>query len=119
MSGSRRWLRSGFWVSSFVSSSGLNTKRGSFGFQPKTQNSEPKTNSEARGRGLVRHIPGVRADGVQFALEGSVFVTGAAIQWLRDELGIITNARQTEALSMSVPDSGGVYLVPQHGELNT
>ena len=50
--------------------------------------------------------------GVEFALEGSVFVTGAAIQWLRDELGVITQARQTEALALSVPDSGGVYFVP-------
>ncbi len=50
--------------------------------------------------------------GVQFALEGSVFVTGAAVQWLRDELGIITQARQTEALAQSVPDTGGVYFVP-------
>ena len=50
--------------------------------------------------------------GVQYALEGSVFVTGAAIQWLRDGLGIITHARQTEALAQSVPDSGGVYFVP-------
>jgi glycerol kinase len=50
--------------------------------------------------------------GVQFALEGSVFVTGAAIQWLRDELGIITQARQAEGLAQSVADSGGVYFVP-------
>jgi glycerol kinase len=50
--------------------------------------------------------------GVQYALEGSVFVTGAAVQWLRDELGIISQAKQTEALAQSVPDSGGVYFVP-------
>jgi glycerol kinase len=45
-------------------------------------------------------------------LEGSVFVTGAAVQWLRDELGIIGSAAETEALARSVPDTGGVYFVP-------
>ena len=49
---------------------------------------------------------------VSYALEGSVFVTGAAVQWLRDGLGIIGNAAETQALAMSVPDTGGVYLVP-------
>jgi len=47
-----------------------------------------------------------------FALEGSIFVTGAAIQWLRDELGIIRHAAETEALARSVENSGGVYFVP-------
>jgi glycerol kinase len=47
-----------------------------------------------------------------FALEGSVFVTGAAIQWLRDSLGIIRLARDVEALAGSVPDSNGVIFVP-------
>ncbi len=49
---------------------------------------------------------------VTYALEGSIFVTGAAVQWLRDELGIIQNAAETEGLAGSVSDSGGVYLVP-------
>ncbi len=54
-----------------------------------------------------------RAAGVnQFALEGSVFVAGAAIQWLRDQLGIIKHAADVEALAASVPDSGGVTFVP-------
>jgi glycerol kinase len=48
----------------------------------------------------------------QFALEGSVFVAGAAVQWLRDGLGIITSAQDVEPLAASVPDNGGVYLVP-------
>ena len=53
------------------------------------------------------------ADGkVNYALEGSVFVAGAAIQWLRDELGIIKTAPESEDLAKSVPDTGGVYLVP-------
>jgi glycerol kinase len=47
-----------------------------------------------------------------YALEGSIFITGAAVQWLRDELGLIARAAETEALARSVPDSGGVYLVP-------
>ncbi len=47
-----------------------------------------------------------------YALEGSIFVTGAAIQWLRDGLQIIERAEQTGPLAASVPDSGGVYFVP-------
>ena len=47
-----------------------------------------------------------------YALEGSVFVAGAAVQWLRDELGIIKDAAETEGLARSVPDSGGVVFVP-------
>ena len=49
---------------------------------------------------------------VQYALEGSVAVTGSAIQWLRDQLGIINSAYEVEALAASVPDNGGVYFVP-------
>ncbi|MCI2976280.1 MAG: glycerol kinase GlpK [Ferrimicrobium sp.] len=49
---------------------------------------------------------------VTYALEGSIFITGAVVQWLRDELGLITKAEETEALALSVPDTGGVYLVP-------
>ncbi len=47
-----------------------------------------------------------------YALEGSVFVAGAAVQWLRDELGFIATAAESEALAASIPDSGGVYVVP-------
>ena len=74
------------------------------------------TGSEARTseHGLVTTIaaapPGAPA--TQYALEGSVFVAGALIQWLRDELGIIRTAAETEALARSVPDTGGVYIVP-------
>ena len=49
---------------------------------------------------------------VQYALEGSVAVTGSAIQWLRDQLGIINSASEVEALAATVPDNGGVYFVP-------
>ena len=48
----------------------------------------------------------------EYALEGSVFIAGAAIQWLRDGLGIIKKSAEVEALAASVPDTGGVYLVP-------
>jgi len=48
----------------------------------------------------------------EYALEGSVFVGGAVVQWLRDGLGIIRSAAEVEALAASVPDNGGVYLVP-------
>ena len=47
-----------------------------------------------------------------YALEGSVFVAGSLVQWLRDDLGLIENAADTEPLARSVPDNGGVYLVP-------
>jgi glycerol kinase len=49
---------------------------------------------------------------VTYALEGSVFIAGAAIQWLRDGLGIIAHAAETEALAGEVEDTGGVYFVP-------
>jgi glycerol kinase len=48
----------------------------------------------------------------QFAVEGSVFIAGAAVQWLRDKLQIISTASETEALASSVPDTGGTYVVP-------
>jgi len=48
----------------------------------------------------------------QFAVEGSVFVAGAAVQWLRDGLGLISTAAESEAVATSVADTGGVYLVP-------
>ena len=48
----------------------------------------------------------------QYALEGSVAVTGSAIQWLRDQLGIISSASEVEALALQVKDSAGVYFVP-------
>ena len=48
----------------------------------------------------------------QFALEGSVFIAGATVQWLRDGLGIIQSSSEVESLAASVPDSGGVFLVP-------
>lgn len=49
---------------------------------------------------------------VQYALEGSIFIGGAVVQWLRDGLGIIRASGDIEALAQKVPDTGGVYLVP-------
>ena len=52
------------------------------------------------------------AQGTEYALEGSVFVAGALIQWLRDELKLIDSAAETDELARSVADTGGVYVVP-------
>ncbi len=54
-----------------------------------------------------------------YAVEGSVFVAGAAVQWLRDGLGIIDQAAETEGLARGVPDTGGVYFVPAFVGLGT
>ncbi len=62
--------------------------------------------------GLLTTIAWDIGDGVQYALEGSVFVAGAAIQWLRDELGLISTAEESETLALSVDDTHGAYLVP-------
>ena len=51
-------------------------------------------------------------DKVNYALEGSIFVGGSVVQWLRDGLGIIRSSSEVEALAASVPDTGGVYFVP-------
>ena len=61
---------------------------------------------------LVTTVAWQRAGKLDYALEGSVFIGGAVVQWLRDGLQIIRNARDIEALAASVPDNGGVYLVP-------
>jgi glycerol kinase len=55
---------------------------------------------------------GPSGDDITYALEGSVFIAGAAVQWLRDELGLLGSAGESEAVASSVPDSGGVYVVP-------
>jgi glycerol kinase len=74
----------------------------------------------ATGRSIVRSAGGLlttvawmdSGGGLAYALEGSVFVTGAAVQWLRDGLGLLDDAAQTEAIARTVPDSGGVVFVP-------
>ncbi|HLL31341.1 MAG TPA: FGGY-family carbohydrate kinase, partial [Allosphingosinicella sp.] len=55
--------------------------------------------------------------GRTYALEGSVFVAGSLVKWLRDDLGLIGSAAETESLARSVPDSGGVQIVPAHSGL--
>ena len=47
-----------------------------------------------------------------YALEGSIFIAGAVVQWLRDGLGLVADAAETQAAAESVPDTGGVYVVP-------
>ena len=49
---------------------------------------------------------------IQYALEGSIFMAGAILQWMRDELGIINDVKDTSDMALSIPDNGGVYLVP-------
>jgi glycerol kinase len=63
-------------------------------------------------RGLLTTVAWTLDGDTSYALEGSVFVAGAAVQWLRDGLGIIGHAAETRALAESVPDTGGVYFVP-------
>ena len=61
---------------------------------------------------LLTTVAWKRCEQTDFALEGSVFIGGAVVQWLRDGLGIIKSSADVEALAASVPDCGGVYLVP-------
>jgi len=67
--------------------------------------------SESRNR-LLTTVAWTRGGRTHYALEGSVFIAGAAIQWLRDGLGIIGKASEIDALAGSVPDAGGVCFVP-------
>jgi glycerol kinase len=63
--------------------------------------------------GLLTTVAYQRAgQAARYALEGSIAVTGALVQWLRDNLGIIRSSNEIEALAASVPDNGGVYIVP-------
>jgi glycerol kinase len=61
---------------------------------------------------LLATVAWKRGGSTAYALEGSVFIAGAAIQWLRDGLGIIERSSDVEALAASVPDSGGAFFVP-------
>jgi glycerol kinase len=61
---------------------------------------------------LVTTVAWKMGDTIEYALEGSVFVGGAVVQWLRDGLGIIRSSAEIETLAASVPDNGGVYFVP-------
>ncbi|MEW6200979.1 MAG: glycerol kinase GlpK [bacterium] len=66
----------------------------------------------ASRRGLITTVAWKLNDSVSYALEGSVFISGAVIQWLRDELRFFNKSSECEPLAESVPDTGGVYLVP-------
>lgn len=68
--------------------------------------------ANASKNGLLTTIAWRTNEKTEYALEGSVFIAGAAIQWLRDGLGIIASAGETEALATSVNDNHGVYFVP-------
>ena len=72
-------------------------------------NTEPP---QLRPHGLLTTVAWDTGGGTVFALEGSVFMGGAITQWLRDGLGIIRSTGEIEALAGSVPDSGGVVMVP-------
>jgi len=61
---------------------------------------------------LLTTVAWKRGGVTEYALEGSVFIGGAVVQWLRDGLGLIRSSSEVEALAASVPDNGGVYLVP-------
>ncbi|MCC6443205.1 MAG: glycerol kinase GlpK [Armatimonadetes bacterium] len=63
-------------------------------------------------KGLLTTLAWQVGSRVEYALEGSVFIAGAAIQWLRDGLKLIAEAAETEKMAESIPDTGGVYLVP-------
>jgi glycerol kinase len=63
-------------------------------------------------RGLITTLGWGLSGRITYAMEGSIFITGAAIQWLRDGLNIIDNAAESEALAASEEDNGGVYFVP-------
>ena len=62
--------------------------------------------------GMLTTVAWRRSEKLSYALEGAIFVTGAALQWLRDGLGIIGAASEAGPLAASVPDTGGVFLVP-------
>jgi len=79
---------------------------GCFLLQNLGERPQPSTN------GLVTTVAWGIDGRFEYALEGSVFVAGAAVQWLRDGLRLVADAAETEALARAVDDSGGVYLVP-------
>jgi glycerol kinase len=70
------------------------------------------TNPVFSGAGLVTTLAWGLGNKVIYALEGSIFITGAAVQWVRDELGLIKSSAEIQSLAASVPDNGGVYFVP-------
>ncbi len=72
----------------------------------------PERDSSKDGSGVLTTVACDAQGCPAYALEGSVFIAGAAVQWLRDGLGLIANAVDTEAMAREVADTGGVYFVP-------
>ena len=70
------------------------------------------TKAPASKHKLLTTVAWSRGGATEYALEGSVFIGGAVVQWLRDGLGVIRSSSDVEALAQSVPDNGDVYLVP-------
>ena len=68
---------------------------------------------------LISTIAWTEGNQINYALEGSMFTSGACVQWLRDGLGLISSAHETEAIAQQVPDNGGVYFVPALSGLST
>lgn len=66
----------------------------------------------ASAHGLLTTVAWEAGGRLDYALEGSVFVAGAAVQWLRDEMGLVGSSAETDELARSVPDTNGAYLVP-------
>ncbi|MEZ5306195.1 MAG: glycerol kinase GlpK [Pyrinomonadaceae bacterium] len=77
------------------------------------------TNAPKSNHRLLTTIAWRLGDKTTFALEGSVFIGGAVIQWLRDSLGIISSADEVEELALSVSENGGVFFVPAFAGLGT
>ncbi len=78
------------------------------------------SNCPAPTDGMLTTVAWTLADGTtHYALEGSIFATGAAVQWLRDGLGILDEAAQAGPLAESVADTGGVYVVPAFAGLGS
>jgi len=86
---------------------------GTGGFMLMNTGPLPQDGALPRSRSRLLTTIAYRIDGVtHYAMEGSLFVAGAAIKWLRDGLGIIVEARQTQEMAARLPDNGGVYMVP-------
>lgn len=77
------------------------------------------TTAKASANKLLTTVAWRVGDVTEYALEGSVFIGGAVVQWLRDGLGIIKTAAEIETLAATVPDNGGVYIVPAFTGLGT
>ncbi|MFP4546867.1 MAG: glycerol kinase GlpK [Fidelibacterota bacterium] len=75
--------------------------------------------SIASEKGLITTLAINSAGDPAYALEGAIFISGAVVQWLRDELGIIKNAAETETMALAVADNNGVYFVPAFVGLGT